>query len=185
MSSLQLIDKIEITSGVSSLTIGGGSSGSSGLNAVIDSTYSVYILQSNGIKMDTDTGLFYRVTNGGSARTGSNYTWVNREIQNNGGSINENRNFSTTNTNIVTQFTNIGIGTGHSRNQTMYLFHFGTASYPSTTVCTSTMFDNQNRNNLLTHSGKYNISELNDGIQINTASGNMTDGQFLLYGIAK
>jgi hypothetical protein len=43
--SLIKVDEFTISSPVASVILGGGSSGSSGLNASIDSTYDVYMVQ--------------------------------------------------------------------------------------------------------------------------------------------
>ena len=50
-SSLVLLDEFTISSALANVTIGGGSSGSSGLNYSIDDTYNVYKLTVNNLQV--------------------------------------------------------------------------------------------------------------------------------------
>ena len=52
--SLIKIDEFTISSAVSNVILGGGSSGSSGANVSIDSTYNVYILNYQNAFMSSD-----------------------------------------------------------------------------------------------------------------------------------
>ena len=72
--SLVLIDEFTISSAVASVTLGGGSSGSSGLNATIDSTFDVYLVIYDNVQPSTDAQkLNIRFTVSGSPDTSSNY----------------------------------------------------------------------------------------------------------------
>ena len=52
--SLIKVDEFTVSSPVASVILGGGSSGSSGLNASIDSTYDVYMVQVKDVLPTTD-----------------------------------------------------------------------------------------------------------------------------------
>ena len=79
--SLVKIDEVTISSDVTNVILGGGSSGSSGLNVSIDSTYDVYVLKFNNLKCDTDGAVVnFRVTKSGSADTTSNYDTTHRNL---------------------------------------------------------------------------------------------------------
>ena len=56
--SLIKIDEFTVSSAVASVIIGGGSSGSSGLNASIDSTYDVYKLVISNLLPSVDDAPF-------------------------------------------------------------------------------------------------------------------------------
>ena len=72
--SLIKIDEFTVSSGVASVIIGGGTSGSSGLNVSIDSTYDVYMVKANAIVPSLDSRyLKARVTESGTPNTTSNY----------------------------------------------------------------------------------------------------------------
>jgi hypothetical protein len=70
--SLVLVDEFTVSSGVASVIIGGGSSGSSSLNTSIDSTYDVYMVEINGLSPDTAENLECRVTESGTANSTAN-----------------------------------------------------------------------------------------------------------------
>ena len=71
--SLIKIDEFTVSSAVASVTIGGGSSGSSGLNT-IDSTYDVYKLVVSSLKPVTDAvTVQMRFTASGTPDSSSNY----------------------------------------------------------------------------------------------------------------
>ena len=72
--SLIKVDEYTVPTATSSIIIGGGASGSSGLNASIDSTYDVYMLRANKVTSTTDNGAIRcRVTVGGTPQTGASY----------------------------------------------------------------------------------------------------------------
>jgi len=72
--SLIKVDEFTISSPVASVILGGGSSGSSGLNASIDSTYDVYMVKYNNAGTSTDATLINsRVTVSGTPDTTANY----------------------------------------------------------------------------------------------------------------
>ena len=69
--SLIKIDEEIVTSAVASVTLTG-----------IDSTYDVYMLKVNNLKVDTDnTTLYGRVSNSGTADTTSNYDRAAKGIE--------------------------------------------------------------------------------------------------------
>ena len=79
--SLIKIDEFTVSSAVASIILGGGTSGSSGLNVSIDSTYDVYMVKYNNVECDTDAQYFrIRVTKSGTADTTANYDWAFKKL---------------------------------------------------------------------------------------------------------
>ena len=82
MASLKKVDEFTISSGVSSVIIGGGSSGSSGENFAIDNTYNVYLLQYSNMFMQNDgNSTRIRFTVNGSPDTSSNYDNARKNLE--------------------------------------------------------------------------------------------------------
>ena len=73
-SSLVLLDEFTVSSGVSAVTLGAGSNGSSSFNYSMDSTYDVYKVVTINVQIDTDVQpVKKRFTVSGSAVTSSSY----------------------------------------------------------------------------------------------------------------
>jgi hypothetical protein len=82
--ALEIVDEYNVTSAVSSVILGGGSSGSSGLNVSIDSTYDTYFVTGSGIVHSSGgsgQGTKLRWTVSGSEDTTSNKKqWAQRAM---------------------------------------------------------------------------------------------------------
>ena len=118
------VDEFEISSNVGSVILGGGSNGSSGLNASIDSTFDVYVVRFTNLKCNYDTSNTYlRVTTSGTADTSNNYDRAHTVLWS-----------SNTFADVYTQngsywaYNQNGTGTGESQNGIMYLFDFASSS---------------------------------------------------------
>lgn len=82
--SLVLVDEFTVSSAVASVILGGGSSGSSGLNVSIDSTYDVYIAQIHSLSVSTAENLECRVTESGTANATANYDFRAKGLKRSG-----------------------------------------------------------------------------------------------------
>ena len=180
--SLIKIDEFTTTSAVASVTIGGGSSGSSNLNASIDSTYDVYMLQITNVRTQADArALRLRFTASGTANTTSNYDRAMLNLRSDT-TFTENHNTNQT----YIELEQGGTGTSEFQNATFYLFNFNNASQYS--FITN---ENSGRNASGTLSGKQGggvltVTEFNDGVNFLTSGGNINTGStFTLYGLKK
>ena len=180
--SLIKIDEFSISSAVASVTLGGGSSGSSGLNASIDSTYDVYMVRINKLEVDTDAqDVKIRFTESGTPNTTSNYDDAGLNIDS--GSAFDNV-FATNQTSIDLSM-NIGNATNEQFNSIIYIFNANNSG--EYTFCT---FENTMLNNTATLRGKqgggvFTSASTVDGIQILGDSTNIDNGTFVLYGLKK
>tara|TARA_Y100000114_G_scaffold96388_1_gene89698 strand:+ start:1277 stop:1825 length:549 start_codon:yes stop_codon:yes gene_type:complete len=179
--SLIKIDEFTISSGVSSVIIGGGSGGSSGLNVSIDSTYDVYILNFNNVKGDADTAQArFRVTTSGSADTSSNYDRAHK-IPRTAGQFA--KVYTTNGTYWI--YNEIGTATGEQLNGIMYLYNFNKAGeYCYYTLETAERISSGELQGVA-GGGVHTVTQACDGIQMFASSGNLTSGTFTLYGLKK
>ena len=130
--ALILVDEFTISSPVSAVTIGGGSSGSSSYNFAIDSTYDVYQLVYNNVTTSTDgRNVAVRVTKtdgsgGGSADTTSNYDYAYKVL--NASDTFGGAGFENISSWLYLFVDNVGTGTSEKAFGTSYLFNFHNAS---------------------------------------------------------
>ena len=174
--SLNLVDKFTVSSGVSSVTIGGGSSGSSSYNFAIDSTYDVYKLIISGLEADTDSSTVQiRVTKSGTAQTDSEYDKACMQLK----AYNTFTNDSGTNATFW-DFNQIGTTSGSTFDLTAYLFNFANAEYSFTTfeaATSDTTIDFRGNQG----GGVHTVASASDGVNWQFSSGNITSGTFTLY----
>ena len=124
--SLIKIDEVTVSSTVANIILGGGTSGSSGLNASMDSTYDVYMLKVVNCTPDTDgTGLAFRFTESGTPNTTGNYDYALKNLRaaagfSNGSSTNQTQGLLTGGA--------TGSGTNETANSIMYIFNANNSS---------------------------------------------------------
>jgi hypothetical protein len=179
--SLNLVDKFTVSSGVSSVTIGGGSSGSSSYNFAIDSTYDVYKLIISGLEADTDSSTVQiRVTKSGTAQTDSEYDKACMQLK----AYNTFTNDSGTGATFW-DFNQIGTMSGSTFNLTAYLFNFANAEYSFATfeaATSDTTIDFRGNQGGAVHT----VASASDGINVFLSTGgNIDSGEFKLYGLKK
>ena len=179
--SLIKVDEFTISSPVASVILGGGSSGSSGLNASIDSTYDVYMVKINGLSPDSGENLEMRVTEGGTPNTTSNYDRAAKGLKtsgvfdNNSGANSNVLDVSGSHINPTTGNFNAVIYIFNANNSGEYTFFtFETSHYAG-----AELYGNQG-------GGVFTSTSSVDGVlfQID-ASNNIDAGQFVLYGLKK
>ena len=182
--SLILVDEFTTSSAVASVTIGGGSSGSSSYNFSIDSTYEVYQLVLEGVSSETDAkNLYMRVTKSGTAQTDTEYDWGYKGLRsdttfsNNGG--NANTYFPVTNYSS-------GTATSESVNGVMYLYGFGNNSERSYYTMENVSLTSGELLISGTGGGVHNIASASDGLNFYYSAGNVASGSyFKLYGLRR
>ena len=175
------IDEFTVSSGVASVIIGGGTSGSSGLNVSIDSTYDVYMVKYNNVECDTDAQYFrIRVTKSSSADTTSNYDQAYKKLDSTttfGNRSNTNQTYWETE--------ELGTSTQEQNNGVLYLFNFNNASEYSFITVEESTFNTAQQLTGRQGGAVHTVASASDGIQFLMASGNIDSGTFSLYGLAK
>ena len=182
--SLIKVDEFTISSAVSSIILGGGSSGSSGLNASIDSTYDVYMVKYNNSGTSNDATLINsRVTVLGTPDTSANYDGAWKAIR-------TNTTFNNVSITNQTQWTysfgdSTGTGTSEKQSGIHYLFNFNNASEYSFMTVEQVMV-NANAESKGGQGGYvHTVAQACDGIQLYASTGNIASGTFTLYGLKK
>tara|TARA_R100000995_G_scaffold63589_1_gene32902 strand:+ start:191 stop:748 length:558 start_codon:yes stop_codon:yes gene_type:complete len=182
--SLIKIDEFTVSSAVASVILGGGSSGSSSLNASIDSTYDVYMVTFNNVAPATDaTNLRVRFTVSGTADSSSNYDRALKKL-------NAHATFgdtsSTNQDHLRTSSAGIGTNTSEIDNGILYLFNFNNASEYSFITIEETLFSSSETHSGNQGGGVLTVAQACDGIQfLMSSSGNIASGTFKLYGLKK
>ena len=181
----KLVDNYVLPSAASTVTIGGGSSGSSTYNyAIPTSTNNPHfvVIQNVGPSTD-DVSLYCRVTKSGSADTTSNYDHAAKILRNN-------TSFSNTGGNNASSATfafSLGNGTNEKANAVLYLYNFADTSEYSFVVVESIFQDLTP--NLLSYTGGivHTVASASDGVSFTMESGvNINAGaEFTLYGLKK
>jgi hypothetical protein len=183
--SLIKIDEFTISSAVASVTLGGGSSGSSGLNASIDSTYDVYMLTYSNVGTSSDgRNVCVRVTKSGSADTTANYDYAYKVL--NASSSFSNASFTNENEWTYLFVDNVGTGTSETASGTAYLFNFANASEFSfiTAEMVEVNLTPNTKGNM--GGGVHTVASASDGLHFfDDAGGNIASGTFTLYGLIK
>ena len=179
--SLTKVDEFTISSGVSSVIIGGGSSGSSSEDFAIDNTYNVYLLQYSNVFMSNDgSSTRIRFTVSGSPDTSSNYDNARKNLYTNQASYNgSNQNIS--------YMPNLAAGTTNQESQqgNIYLFNFSNSSEYS--FATLELVGGRETPEYYGVEGGFclTVAQATDGVQFYTTSGNIAGGTFKLYGLVK
>jgi len=179
--SLIKIDEFTVSSAVASVTLGGGSSGSSGANVSIDSNYDVYMVRLNNVAPVTDNvTLYFRTTSGGTPNTTATYDRAFLRIR--ADQAFQPRGFTDE---TFFNWADTGTGTSEMFNGIVHLFNFSNSSeYSSILIDSSTRDSN---GNLVGQQGGglHTVQTACDGIQFFMSSGNLASGSFSLYGLAK
>jgi len=168
--SLIKIDEEIVSSAVASVNLTG-----------IDSTYDVYMVTYSNFTTDTDSSFVrMRFTVSGVADDSSNYDIANERFQADSGFSSQ----GATNQGQVT-LNSIGTGTQEVSNATIYLFNFNNSSEYS--FCTFETLARNTDGNLRGRQGGAVLTEAQttDGVNFFQTSGNITAGQFTLYGLKK
>ena len=182
------VDSFTISSPVASVTIGGGTSGSSSINFEIN-TNDVYKVILNDIQGASDSeSLKVRVTKtdgsgGATAQSTSNYDYAKKTFRT------DNTYSNNTNTDQSEVFVNtqlaMGTGTEETLQGIQYLYSFNNSSENSF-VTDELIFRNYNSGVLMGGQGGwvYTVAEAHNGLNYFMSSGNLTSGTFTLYKVA-
>jgi|SRR5210317_1572588 len=168
--SLVKIDEEIVTSAVASVTLTG-----------IDSTYDVYMVRYNNYTSDTDSiAVRLRFTDSGTADTSSNYDTAFKRLS----ADSAFSNLSATNGDKLT-LNDVGTGTGEISNGVLYLFNFNNASEYSFVTMETTGRTASGYLRGRQGGGVLTVAQATDGVQFFQDTGNITAGQFVLYGLKK
>ena len=173
--SLIKIDEEIVTSAVASVSVGG---------ANWDSSYDVYKVVVNALRVDTDSVVsYFRVLdNSNSPVTSANYDWARKILKANASFGNGALTNST-----LDYFANnrLGIGGNETASAVFYLFNFNNASEYS--FYTTEELNREKDGNLQGIQGGGVVTEtaLHKGLHFFTSSGNYVGGSVKLYGLKK
>lgn len=180
--SLIKVDEVTVSSSTASIIIGGGSSGSSGLNYAMDSTYDVYILHQINVKTSSNADTYrLRFTAGGSPQISALYDRAQMLF----------RSDTVWNTNAIASQTasDLEIGVSNTTggvHSTQYIFNASNASgytyYTNESMRNS--YDSGKVRGMI-GGGVYRGTQAVDGVQLYFATGNITSAKFVLYGLKK
>jgi|9_EtaG_2_1085328.scaffolds.fasta_scaffold52551_2 hypothetical protein len=179
--SLIKIDEFTISSAVASVILGGGSSGSSGLNVSIDSTYNVYMVKLSNVAPTTDGATpIFRVTKSGTADTTANYDYTTKQLRtdstfSNSAEVNINEWKSN----------DVGTNTGEVLNMISYLFNFNSSSEYSFITQEISQISSSGLHRGRQGGAVHTVASASDGMQFLMSSGNIASGTFTLYGLKK
>jgi len=174
--SLIKIDEQIVTGAVSTVAVGG---------ANWDSSYDVYMVKVNGLKVDTDgVNVYFRILDSSNnAETSANYDWARKIFKANtsfsdGGLTNQTLDYFVNN--------NIGTGTGEVANGILHLFNFNNASEYSFYTLEELEIE-ASAGNLqgLMGGGVLTLTAQHKGVQFSLSSGNFNGGSVKLYGLNK
>lgn len=173
------LDEFEITSTVSSVILGGGSNGSSGLNITMDDTYNVYKVFINNAHVVTDqTDLRIRFTVNGVSNTTANYQTVSWHL-NAAQAYNSQEEVNQTSSDLSL---NTGNSTGEAFNTVLHIFNAGNSSEYTAFLKENTMMSNAAELRGKQGSGLLKVATAVDGIEFIES---MDKGLFQLFGITK
>ncbi len=147
----------------------------------ISATYDVYQVVINNVhSVDDNVGVYLRVTTGGTADSDSEYDYANKGLRadttfDNNSAENQDKAL----------FGIEGTGTGESMNGVFYLFNFNNASEYS--FLTNEVSYRNSAGVLKGDTGGivHTVAEANDGVNFFMQSGNISSGEFKLYGLRK
>jgi hypothetical protein len=180
--SLIKVDEVTVSSSIASIIIGGGSSGSSGLNYAMDSTYDVYILHQINVKPSNNQVSYrLRFTAGGTPQTSALYDRAQQIF----------RSDTAWNTNAIASQTasDLEIGVSNTTggvHSTQYIFNASNASGYTyyTNESSRHSYDSQNLRGMI-GGGVYRGVQAIDGVQLYFSAGDITSAKFVLYGLKK
>ena len=171
--SLIKIDEVNVTSGVSSVTLGGTN---------WDNSYDVYQVVANNIECDTDTKtLTFRFLDSSNATINTGYSVAYKTLKSNATFGNDAGDLT------VAPFIDLylGTGTGEQANGVLYIFNSNNASeYTFYTQEISYL----NNSGVLTGNqggGVLKSAEVTKGLTFVMSGGNIDNGTFTLYGLKK
>ena len=184
--AFEIVDEYDVTSLTSSVILGGGSSGSSGLNVSIDSTYDTYFVTGSGVVMNLGNQIYARwVVSGSEDTTANTKQWAQRAMLSN--TSNEYRFYTQNYTEITLQN---GVQAGENSAFILYLNCFpessvgGMITVFSVTDQYGSPVGTGNRVwNRLGGAGDM-TKQASDGIKIFT-NDNFAAGTFRLFGFVK
>ena len=176
--ALQQVDSFTVTSNVSNLTIGGGSSSTSGVDFAIN-TDEVYLVTANNVYFDSNDSLRIRWTVSGTNDSSSNYfksykaKYHDATFGATGTASSNNLNFNQT----------TGTSGNNAVNMVMYLYNFNNASgYSYCTVENVNRNTAQSRTGVMSGSGVLAENQATDGVYFYADSGNnIASGTFSLF----
>ena len=176
--SLVLVDEFTVSSAVSTVTIGGGSSGSSSFNFSIDSTFNVYKLIYRDVFMSS-SGAQNRIrfTVSGSADTSSNYDRCSLQIY-------TNQNIFTSNGENQDNISSLGLGTSLTQGDMgiLTLFNFPNSSDYSFITREQIQTNSSSELAGIIGGAVLTVAQATDGVQFHASTGNIASGNFKLYG---
>ena len=178
MGKLVQVDTFTVSSAVASVTLGGGSSGSSGLNASIN-TDDVYMVVWNNVQISGAVdSLYIRVTKSGTPDTTANYDRAGKQLR-------ADTTFGNlAGTNETWYITGIGsdVATNRLSNGIMYLYNFNSNSEYSFGTIETSHRDEAGNHRGLQGGFVHTVQSSSDGLWFNFNSGNIASGsQFTLY----
>lgn len=182
--AFEIIDEYDVTTSTAAVLLGGGSSGSSGLNVSIDSTYDTYFVTGSGVVCDTEGGgaaIYLRwLVSGSEDTTANTKQWAQRAMYSN--TIDEYRFYTSNYTELTLQN---GNAAGENAAFYLYLNTFPESSVGSMITVHSAIdqFDGARLHSRLGGAGDM-TKQACDGIKIFSHS-NFTAGTFRLFGLAK
>ena len=174
--SLVQVDTFTVSSAVSSVIIGGGSSGSSSYNFAIN-TDDVYVFTYNDVYLSSDGAQTrFRFTVSGSPDTSSNYDSGRLNIYANQSPYN------VANSNID-YISNLSGGTTSSESHSgiWYLYTFNSSSEHSLVTINQIGATETPEYVAVSGGAVLTVNQACDGIQIYTNTGNISNGTFTLY----
>ena len=174
--SLVQVDHFEISSAVSTVTLGGGSSGSSSNNFAIN-TDDVYLATYRNVYMSNDGAVpNVRLTVSGSADTNSNYDNARMNIYAN------TNHYDGSNQNL-SYFPTIGRGTTsqESSQGMIYCYNFNPSGEFSFITWSEILATETPEYIDVYGGGCLTTAQTTDGIQWYANSGNIANGEFTLY----
>jgi hypothetical protein len=173
--SLVLIDETTVTSGVSSVTLGG---------ANWDTSYDVYKVVVNDVVTDTDGQplVFRHLDSSNNPITTANYDVAFLVLRTDTSFEN---GYGTGNTFHFISDNNIGTATGEVANAVLYLFNSNNASEYTFHTVESSYRNNTGVLRGAQGGGVLDSAVVTKGISLFMNSGNIESGTFKLYGIVK
>mgnify|MGYP003129241627 FL=1 len=168
IGSLVLIEETTISSGTSSVTLGGNN---------WDNSYDVYVLLIKNLTASASNTIDIQFLVSNSADTSSNYDSAAKNLYdagsyaNNSGSGGSDIPFGNT----------IGTGTQHQSNAILYLYNFNSASEYSYITYEETAYNGSSVGRQ--GAGVLKVAQATNGVLIKAGTDNINSGSFKLYGI--
>ena len=176
LGSLVQVDHFEMSGAASTVTLGGGSSGSSSYNFAIN-TDDVYMATFRNVYMSNDGSVpQVRLTVSGTADSSANYDNARMNLEATAG------HYDGANANL-TYFSTIGRGTTvqESSQGQFYLYNFNNSSEYSFVSWSEIIVTESPEYYNVYGGGALTTAAATDGIQWYANSGNIANGEFTLY----